>query len=137
VDKGNSAVASKDDVGNVLYNRGVFNAVILAEAVMEAQAATGKKVITGADMRDGLEAINLSAERLAELGLENFTGPIKGSCEDHEGAGAIFIQQWNGSDWERTTDLIEPMNDVVRPLLEEAADKFLADKPDWQTQTCS
>lgn len=137
VDKGNSSVASKDDVGNVLYNRGLFNAVILAEAIMEAQAATGKKIINGADMRDGLEAINLSEARLAELGLENFTGPIKGSCEDHEGAGAIFIQQWNGSDWERTTDLIEPMNDVVRPLLEEAADKFLADKPDWQTQTCS
>jgi len=137
VDKGNSAVSSTDDVGNVLYNRGVFNAVILAEAIIEAQAATGNKIITGADMRDGLEAINLTEERLTELGLPNFTGPIKGSCEDHEGAGSIFIQQWNGSDWERTTDLIAPMNDVVRPLLEEAADKFLADKPDWQTQTCS
>jgi len=137
VDKGNSAVASKDDVGNVLYNRGVFNAVILAEAIIEAQAATGNKIITGADMRDGLEAINLTEERLTELGLPNFTGPVVGSCEDHEGAGSIFIQQWNGSDWERTTDLIAPMNDVVRPLLEEAADKFLEDKPDWQTQTCS
>jgi len=74
---------------------------------------------------------------LAELGLENFTSPIKGSCEDHEGAGSIFIQQWDGSNWNRTTDLIAPMNDVVRPLLEEAAEKFVSDKPDWQSQTCS
>ena len=136
VDKGNSQVKSKDDVGNVLYNRGLFNAVILAEAVRVAQAETGKKVINGEDMRYGLENIDLSEERLVELGLENFTGPIKGNCADHEGAGSIFIQQWDGSDWSRTTDLIEPMNDIVRPLLEEAANEYVSDKPDWQSQNC-
>jgi len=136
VDKDLSSVSSKDDVGNVLYNRGLFNAVILAEAIHIAQDMTGKKVINGEDMRLGLENINLTQERLTELGLENFTGPIKGSCEDHEGAGSIFIQQWNGSDWERTTDLIPPMNDIVRPLLEEAAESYIADKPDWQTVSC-
>jgi len=98
---------------------------VLAEAIHVAQQETGKKVINGEDMRYGLENIDLSEERLAELGLENFTSPIKGSCEDHEGAGSVFIQQWDGSDWSRTTDLIEPMNDVVRPLLEEAADKYV------------
>jgi len=137
VDKGNSKVSSKDVVGNVLYNRGLFNAVILAEAVRVAQEATGKSVINGEDMRMGLENINLTEERLTELGLAGFTGPVKGSCADHEGAGSIFIQQWNGSDWERTTDLIPPMNDVVRPMLEEAADKYIADKPDWETVSCS
>jgi len=136
VDKGMSQVASRDDVGNVLYNRGLLNALILAEAIREAQAATGKSVITGADMRDGLEAINLTEERLTELGLPNFTGAVVGSCDDHEGAGSIFIQQWTGSDWERTTDLIEPMTDVVRPMLLEAAESYVSDKPEWQTQTC-
>ncbi len=137
VDKGMSKVASRDDVGNVLYNRGVFNAVILAEAIREAQAATGKSVITGADMRDGLEAIKLTEERLGELGLPNFTGEVVGSCDDHEGGGSVFIQQWTGSDWERISDLIEPMNDVVRPMLVEAAESYISDKPDWQTQSCS
>ncbi|MEE9318893.1 MAG: ABC transporter substrate-binding protein [Granulosicoccus sp.] len=137
VDKGLSKVGSKDDVGNVLYNRGLFNAVVLAEAIRVAQDKTGNKVITGADMRDGLEAIDLSQERLTELGLEGFTGAVKGSCSDHEGAGAVFIQQWNGSDWEKVSDLIEPMNDEVRPLLEAAADEYVADKPDWKGQTCN
>ena len=136
VDKGLSQVASVDDVGNVLYNRGVFNAVVLAEAIIEAQAATGKTVITSVDMRDGLEAINLTEERLTELGLPGFTGELKGSCSDHEGGGSVFIQQWNGSDWEKISDLIEPMTDVVRPMLEEAAATYISDKPDWQTQTC-
>jgi len=136
VEKGNSKVASPDDVGNVLYNRGMFNAVVLAEAIMIAQEKTGKASITGADMRDGLENINLDDARLKELGLEGFTGGIKGSCTDHEGAGSIFLQQWTGSDWEKVTDLIEPMNDVVRPLLEEAAEKFISDKPDWKQAAC-
>ena len=136
VDKGMSKVKSPDDVGNVLYNRGMFNAVVLAEAIRVAQDMSGKSIITGVEMRDGLENINLTEERLVELGLPEFTGPIKGSCSDHEGAGSVFIQQWNGADWERVTDLIPPMNDVVRPLLEEAADKFVSDKPDWQQVSC-
>ena len=137
VEKGNSKVASPDDVGNVLYNRGMFNAVILAEAIQEAQAATGKSVISGADMRDGLEAIDLTEERLVELGLPGFTGEVKGNCADHEGGGSVFIQQWNGTDWEKITDLIPPMNDIVRPMLVEAAETYISDKPDWQSQTCS
>ncbi|MFT5893268.1 MAG: branched-chain amino acid transport system substrate-binding protein [bacterium] len=137
VNEGKSKVGSVDDVGNVLYNRGMFNAVILAEAITVAQATTGKKVIDGSDMRDGLEAINLSQARLIELGLEGFTGNVKGSCADHEGGGAIFIQQWNGSDWEKITDLIPPMTDVVRPMLEATAKAYVADKPEWKGQTCS
>ena len=137
VDKGQSKTASRDDVGNVLYNRGLFNAVVLAEAIRVAQEMTGKSVIDGADMREGLENIDLSEERLAELGLEGFSGPVKGSCEDHEGAGAVFIQQWTGSDWERVSDFIEPMNDVVRPMLEKAAEEYVADKPDFEGQSCT
>lgn len=137
VDKGLSKVSAREDVGNVLYNRGLFNAVVLAEAVRIAQDRTGKKVISGADMREGLENIDLSEERLSELGLPGFTGELKGSCADHEGGGSIFIQQWNGSDWEKVTDLIAPMSDIVRPMLEEAAEAYVSDKPDWQSQTCS
>lgn len=136
VDKGGSQVASKDLVGDVLYNRGLFNSVLIAEGIRAAQAKTGKKVITGADLRDGFETFDLSEARLKELGLEGFTAPIKGSCKDHEGAGSVFIQQWDGKDWVKISDPIAPDTAVVRPLLEAAADKYLSDKPEWKTQTC-
>jgi len=136
VDKGNSQVASKDDVGKVLYNRGLFNAVIVAEAIAAAQKATGKKSITGEDMRMGLETFDLSDARLKELGLEGFTAPIKASCADHEGAGSVFIQQWDGSAFAKITDPIAPATDVVRPLLEDAANKYVSEQTGWQTQTC-
>ena len=125
-----------EDVGNVLYNRGLYNAVIVAEAIATAQKMTGKKVITGADMRAGLENFDLSDARMKELGLGGFAGSLKGDCSDHEGAGSVFIQQWDGSTFNKVSDLISPMTDVVRPLLEEAANKYVSDKPDWKGQTC-
>ena len=135
VDAGKSQ-ADKDDVGKVNYNRGLFNAVIMAEAIRMGQGLSGKKAITGKEMRDGLEAFELSEARLIALGLKGFTSPIVGSCKDHEGSGSIFIQQWDGKDWARTSDLIPPMTEVVKPLLAEAADKYVAEQTGWQTQTC-
>ena len=128
---------SPADLGGVLYNRGMFNAVIVAEAIAAAQKATGKKAITGADMRIGLESFDLSEARLAELGLAGFTAPIKGDCADHEGAGSVFMQQWNGKSWDKISDPIAPITDVVAPLLQAAADQYVSDKPEWQTQSCN
>ncbi len=136
VEPGNSQ-ADPSTVGNVLYNRAVFNAVLVAEGIRTAQAISGKTVISGADMRDGLENLDLSEARLAEIGLAGFTAPIKGSCADHEGGGSVFIQQWNGTDWERISDPISPMSDVVGPLLQKAADEYVAGQEGWQTQSCS
>ena len=136
VEAGNSK-ADPADVGGVLYNRGMFNAVIVAEAIAAAQKATGKKSITGADMRVDLETFDLSEARLKELGLAGFTAPIKGDCADHEGAGSVFMQQWNGSSWDQISAPIAPMTDVVAPLLTDAAAQYVADKPEWKTQTCN
>ncbi len=136
VDKGMSQVADRSDVGKVLYNRGMLNAVVVAEGIRIAQEMTGKKVITGEDMRLGLENMDLSEARLKELGLEGFTAPIKATCKNHGSGGSIFLQQWDGEKWSRVSDLIPPMTEKVRAMLVEAADKYVADKPGWQTQSC-
>ena len=136
IDKGKSQVKDKSKVGENFYNRGVMNAVVIAEAIRTAQEITGKKAITGVEMRVGLENLNLTAERLKEIGLEGFTNPIKVTCKDHAGAHPIYIQQWDGKSWQKASDWIDPMRDVVRPLLEEAAVKYISDKPGWETQEC-
>ena len=122
--------------GKVLYNRSLFMAVIMAEAIIEAQKLAGKANVTGADVRKGFERIKLDEARLKELGFEGFT-PVIGSCADHEGQGSIFVHQWNGKEWDRITDFIPPMTDIVQPLLTEAAEAYKADKPGWKTQNCS
>ncbi len=136
VDAGKSQVGDRSEVGKVLYNRGVLNAMVVAEAIRIAQANTGKAAITGADMRDALEQMDLTAERLTELGFPNFTAPMKATCENHGSGGAIFLHQWDGEKWVTISDLIPPMTDKVRAMLEEAADKYIADKPGWETQDC-
>src|SRR5581483_2727560 len=90
VDKGKSQTA-KDRVGENLYNRGVLNSIIIAEAIRNAQKITGKKVIDGSDMRRGLETLNITAARLKELGAEGFAAPMSVSCTDHNGHNAAYV----------------------------------------------
>lgn len=136
VDKGKSQV-KPESVGDNFYNRGVMNAVVTAEAIRKAQEITGKKVINGEDMRKGLENLDITADRLKELGLDGFANPMKVTCKDHAGAHAIYLQKWDGKNWIKASDWIEPMRDKVRPKLEAAAEDYVKDKPGWHTQTCS
>jgi branched-chain amino acid transport system substrate-binding protein len=137
VDKGLSK-APKDKVGEVLYNRGIYNSVLIAEGIRNAQKLAGKKAVTGEDVRRGLESINLDAARLKELGLEGFTNPIALSCNDHNGHRAAFMQQWDGAKWVKITDPIPPMSDVVKGQLDAAAKDYAEKNAGWpkRTETC-
>jgi branched-chain amino acid transport system substrate-binding protein len=70
-----------------------LNYVYGAEAVRTAMARWGNKAMTGEQVRWGLENLNVTAERLAELGLEGFANGFKITCEDHESGGSVIIQQ--------------------------------------------
>ncbi|MEO1794300.1 MAG: ABC transporter substrate-binding protein [Pseudomonadota bacterium] len=136
IDTGKS-VGKGANWGEVLYNRSVFNAMLVVEAIRKAQEMTGKKDgLTGEDIRNAMETVELSADDLKKLGFEGFSNPIKITCEDHSGAHDMFVQQWDGKKWTKISDWISPMKDVVRPLLVEAAAKYVADKKDWPTQKC-
>jgi branched-chain amino acid transport system substrate-binding protein len=118
-DKGKGA-GKKEAMGEPLYNRGVVNAMFVAEAIRTAMGKD-KKVPGGEQMRAGLESLNLNEARLAQLGMKGFTHPIKVTCEDHEGGGPVLIQQWDGKDWKVVSGWVETMRDVVRPKIEAEA----------------
>jgi branched-chain amino acid transport system substrate-binding protein len=131
VEPGKSQADSVSRVGENLYNRGVMNSVVIAEAIRTAQEITGKTAIDGADMRRGLENLNITAERLKEIGLEGFMQPLKVSCEDHNGHHPVYMQEWDGKQWQPISDWFEPMRDVVRPMLEQAALDYVAANQPW------
>jgi branched-chain amino acid transport system substrate-binding protein len=112
-----------EEVGTVLYNRALVNAMMTTEAIRDAVQKHGKK-ITGEDSREGMENLNLTEDRLAKLGFGHMMRPIKISCNDHEGNGSVLIQQWDGKEWKLVSDWIAPMHDVVRPMMEASAKKF-------------
>ena len=119
-DKGKGA-GKREAVGEVLYNRGLVSATFEVEAIRTAMTRYGNKPPTGEQVRWGLEHLNLSDQRLEELGMKGFTHPLKVTCEDHEGGGPVLFQQWDGKKWTTVSEWIPPMRDVVRPKLEAAA----------------
>jgi len=133
IDAGKS-LTTAGEFGQVLYDRGVFDAVLTAEAIAQAQKITGKKVVSGEDVRRGLENLTLDAARLKELGLDGFAAPFKTTCADHNSHSATFVQQWDGAKWLKVSDSIAPDSAKVQPLLDEAA-KAYAEKNGWPART--
>jgi len=131
VDKNMSQVSDRSRVGENLYNRGVMNSFLMAEAIRTAQKMTGKTVIDAADMRAGMENLDITEARLKEAGMEGFMAPLKLSCEDHSGENDVFVQQWDGTTWQKVSDWFAPMKDVVRPMLVKAAEEYVASNQPW------
>ena len=119
--------AKKNHFGEVLYNRSVFGAILNAEAFHTAHGKYGNRHLTGEEVRWGMENIDLTEARMAEIGIPGFTKPIHVTCEDHEGNGPVIFQQWDGAKWSMVSDWITPMRDVVRPMIEEAAAAYAAE----------
>ena len=134
--KGDRKAAEERHFGDVLYNRGIVNAMFGVEAVRTAMEKYGNKPMTGEQVRWGLENLNVTEARLKELGMGGFTKPVMVTCADHESMGPVMIQQWDGKQWKFVSDWIEPMRDVVRPLIEEAAMEY-AKENNITPRTCS
>ncbi|MEZ5840444.1 MAG: ABC transporter substrate-binding protein [Hyphomicrobiales bacterium] len=125
--------------GENLYNRGVVNGVIMAEAVRIAQEKTGKKVITGEDMRVGLENLMIDEARLEAIGLKGFMAPMTVTCGDHSGHNMMYVQEWDGEKWVKASEWFSPMTDVVKPMLAAAADEYKTKNAPWpeRTEACA
>jgi branched-chain amino acid transport system substrate-binding protein len=114
-------------VGSIYWNRGVWAGVVGEEAMLMAHKKFGVKVLTGEEMRWGMEHLNITKERIKELGLEGFMSPIKTSCENHEGGEMVLFQQWDGEKWV-FVDKIAPMKDFVWKRIRESAAKYAKEK---------
>jgi branched-chain amino acid transport system substrate-binding protein len=138
VDKGLSQV-KKEDFANNFYNRGVYNSVLVAQAIRNAQKITGKKVVDGADVRKGLETLSITAADWGKLGLPKFGTPVHVTCDDHNGHSAVFMEQWDGKQWHRVSGLIKPMLDKVEPMLQAAAADYVKKNTGWpkRTEACA
>ena len=127
-DKG-QGTGPKDEVGQVLYTRGVIIQMLSIEAVRRAQERFGKgKVMTGEQVRWGLENLALDQKKLDSLGFTGVMQPLSTSCSDHMGSTAARVHTWNGSKWEFTSDFIKADEQILKPMIKAGADKYLADK---------
>ncbi|MBL8672356.1 MAG: ABC transporter substrate-binding protein [Alphaproteobacteria bacterium] len=120
--------SKREEVGHVLYNRGLIDAMLKVEAIRTAMKQYGNKPMTGEQVRWGLENLNLTAERIKEIGFDGLVTPIKVSCLDHEGSRKARVHQWDGKHWNFVSDWIEADTKYLRPKVEAAAAAYSAEK---------
>ncbi|WP_299704664.1 ABC transporter substrate-binding protein [uncultured Tateyamaria sp.] len=128
VDAGKAAGA-RDQIGTVLYNRGLYAAMLAAEAAKTAQDIHGEAEITPAMMRDGMEALEITEAKMTELGLPGFGPSFDVSCENHGGPGLIGMTQWDASagTWSLISEFSATDMDVIQPLIDEDSASYASE----------
>jgi branched-chain amino acid transport system substrate-binding protein len=119
----------KEEVGQVLYMRGLTAAMFAVEGVRAAQERFGKgKVMTGEQARWGYENLNLTQAKLDALGFKGVMRPISTSCQDHMGAAWARVHTWDGTKFVWTSDWLQGDEQILNPMVKAAADKYAAEK---------
>ena len=126
--KGKGDLDDKSRVGSIYHTRGGVAGIISTEAIRVAQGKYGKKPLTGEQVRWGIENLNIDAKRLKELGAVGLMQPLKVSCMDHEGGGAVKLIEWDGKKWKVITDWIASDQSIVRPMIEASAAQYAKEK---------
>jgi branched-chain amino acid transport system substrate-binding protein len=127
-DAGKSAGAG-DQVGAVLYMRGVYQALLTTEAIRKAQEMTGKGDVTPGDVRNAMEALDITEELMAARGMPGFGPAFQVSCSNHGGSGIAKVQQWDAGakKWNLVTDWIAADRSVIDPLIAADSEAYAAE----------
>lgn len=128
IDAGKSDLRDTKNFGSVYYNSGLVDAVISVEAVRQAQKKFGNRPITGEEGQWGLENLNIDDARLKENGFYGLLQNLKLSCADHEGGGAVKVQQWDGSKWNLVSDWVHADRDLLWPLIKQKSAAYAKEK---------
>jgi len=127
-DKG-QGTGPRDEVGQVLYMRGVVGAMLAVEGVRAAQERFGKgKVMTGEQARWGYENLNLTQAKLDALGFKGVMRPVSTSCADHMGSAWARVHTWDGAKFTWASDWLEADEQIIKPMVRASADKYGAEK---------
>jgi branched-chain amino acid transport system substrate-binding protein len=119
----------KDEVGQVLYMRGVVGAMLAVEGVRTAQERFGKgNVMTGEQARWGYENLNLTQEKLDAQGFRGVMRPVATTCSDHMGSAWARIHTWDGSKFVWSSDWLQANEEIMKPMVRASADKYAAEK---------
>jgi branched-chain amino acid transport system substrate-binding protein len=127
-DKGKGTASSKNEVGSVLYNRGMISAMLTVEAIKQAQSKYGKRVVTGEEVRWGAEHLAMDAGKIKTLGFGDMVQPLKTSCRDHAGVHRGRVHTWDGKQWSYTSDWLEADYKILRPMVDASAKAYASEK---------
>ena len=76
----------------------------------------------------GLENLALDQKKLDALGFAGVMRPISTSCADHMGATWARVHTWDGAKWNFSSDWYQADEQIIKPMIKSAADKYAAEK---------
>ena len=126
-DKG-QGTGKKEEIGEVLYNRGLVSAMMGVEGVRRAHIKYGKKPLTGEQVRWGMENLAIDKAAIKKMGLEGFMLPVSTSCVNHSGESTATIETWNGSKWTVGSDHYAADQQIIKPMIRASAEKYATEK---------
>lgn len=136
-DKGLSQ-SNEEEMQGVFYGRGLVMSMILAEGIKTAQAEYGVAEISASQLRWGLENLNITEERLEELGMAGMVPPFSTSCANHTGHSGGWMLEWDGAQFVKVSDLLKPNVDGYAELIAEASAKYANENAPWaMNEECS
>lgn len=128
-DKGLGTDTDGKYFGTIGYTRGLMISMLQVESIRTAQAHFGKgKHMTPEQVQWGMEHLDLTKERLEELGFANLMRPVQTSCSNHMGDDWARIIQWDGKKFNVVSDWYQSNKDFIEPLVKELGAKYAAEK---------
>ena len=119
----------KEEVGSVLYMRGVVGAMLAVEGVRAAQERFGKgKWMSGEQARWGYENLNLTQAKLDGLGFKGVMRPVSTSCADHMGSAWTRVHTWDGAKFTWASDWLQADDQIIKPLVRTSAERYAGEK---------
>jgi len=129
-DKGQGSDKSgKTTLGTIAHTRGMMISMLQVEAIRTAQEKYGKgKALTPEQVRWGFENLNITQDRLNQLGFGQIMRPVKTSCSNHKGDDWARIVQWDGAKFKVASDWYQADKTLLDPMVKEAAAKYAKEK---------
>ncbi|MGR3367229.1 MAG: ABC transporter substrate-binding protein [Sagittula sp.] len=129
--------SNPEEMEGVFYNRGIIISAILAEGIRMAQEEYGTAEIDAAQLRWGLENIDMTEARIDELGLTGMVPPFKTSCDDHTGKSGGWMLEWDGEKFVKASDHLVPNTDGYADLIASSAAEYAEANQPWPVnETC-
>lgn len=127
-DKG-QGTGPRNEVGQVLYMRGVVGAMLATEGARAAQVKFGKgKPVTPEQARWGYENLKLTQADLDALGFKGVMRPVATTCSDHMGSAWARVHTWDGTKFVWASDWLQADKSLIDPMVKASAEKYAAEK---------
>ncbi|XUY29733.1 ABC transporter substrate-binding protein [Agrobacterium sp. rho-8.1] len=128
IDAGKGDLKDVSKFGSVYYNAGLVQAIIYTEILRTGQKKFGNRPLTKEEGQWAAEHLDITAERIAELGATGLLSPLKITPQDHEGDPAAKIVQWDGQKWSAVTDWLKGDRPLFRDAIYARAAAYAKEK---------